>query len=292
MTEMGRHFDVEQVQEFEHAIRRHFAAESNRVLDGCVLISALTVEISLDTAGQDFLKKHRETQRKRRLIEETHRTDLLEQSQTEQRAALGTQHEIELDRLRRDFENETKRQAEEYAARLRRDEEDRAAELRYREERRQAELRRDEEEWAAELKRRQDREQLENEKVRTALYLEAIKNGDAAVLAMHLGRHPDDAKEIIQMIVQNQALNEERQAKLLADMIDKELIIGTDLDGLNQDLIRSVMGLQARRTGGVFSLNTTIDVSVAELADHTAANADGDDDDDEKESPAREDGDD
>ncbi|MFI7599134.1 hypothetical protein [Actinoplanes sp. NPDC049681] len=270
LTELGRRHDVEDVQGFEEAIRSYFADPRARVVDEWLRIEEITVEVSLDQAGTEVLRQRRETRRKRRLIEETHETDLLEQEHAGRLAARSKEHEIELERRRREFDLQIKQQEEEQAADRRRREAQWEAEF-------QARMRRQEEEWKAELKAREDRIQLENEQARMRLFLEAMEKGDAAVLAMHLGRHPDDAKEIIQMIVQNQALNEERQAKLLADMIEKEMIIGADLEGLNQDLIRSVMGLTARRTGGVFSLNTTIDMSVDALADHAAATVETDD---------------
>ncbi|MEV4636935.1 hypothetical protein AB0J80_06235 [Actinoplanes sp. NPDC049548] len=264
LSELGRRYDVEDVQEFEAAIRKYFSDPRARVLDDWLLIEDVAVEVSLDRAGTEFLRQRRETRRKRRLIEETHETDLLEQEHAGRLAARSKQQEIELERRQREFDLQAKQQEEQWAADLRRREAQWEAEF-------QARMRRQEDEWKADLKAREERAQLENEQARMKLFLEAMEKGDAAVLAMHLGRHPDDAKEIIQMIVQNQALNEERQAKLLADMIDKDMIIGADLEGLNQELIRSVMGLSARRTGGVFSLSTTIDMSVDALADKAAA---------------------
>src|SRR6185437_16533428 len=89
-----------------------------------------------------------------------------------------------------------------------------------------ADFERREAEWKAEFERRERQQQIiwqreeeqrqdERERDRTTLFMDAIQRGDAAVLALHLGRHPDDTKEIVQMIVTNETIAKERRAKIL-----------------------------------------------------------------------------
>src|SRR6266511_2967858 len=118
-----------------------------------------------------------------------------------------------------------------------------------------------------ELTRRRQEQQLEiaAERERTSIFLTAMERGDAAVLATHLGRHPDDAKEIVRMIIKHKATSEERQAKLLAEMFDKGVIIGADLEGVSAELVRTVMGLVTQHTTGVFSMTKILDMQAEAL---------------------------
>jgi hypothetical protein len=237
LSYLGRQYDVEDVQRLERAIREHYEPAAHRLLDYCVRIVSQTVQVSLDAAGTEWLQHLRAARREQALAEQRHQVDLLKRQQAEELAEMEKEHQIMLARKQQDFERDNRRLDEEQTAMLREAE---------------------------------DRRVLALENDRADAFRRAMEQGDAAVLARHLGRHPDDAKEIVRMIVDNKSQAEERQAKLLADMIDKGIILGADLEGVNRDLVRTVMGMVNRSNGGIFSLNTTIDVT-SELADRASA---------------------
>jgi uncharacterized protein (DUF885 family) len=63
------------------------------------------------------------------------------------------------------------------------------------------------------------------------------------MLAVHLGMHPGDAKEFILAVAKDKTATAERNAELLSALIDRKLIIPADLDGVTQELIRTVTGI-------------------------------------------------
>lgn len=234
MVTLGRRYDIEHSRELEEAIRAEFEGPG-RLLDECLWVHDLIVEISLDEAGQNWLRERRNAIREGILIRETHGVDVEKQRLAQELERMRAEWEIKQEELRRNFELETKRLQQEQ-----------------------------------ELARQQQEKQqeLEAERQRSQFFTEAMERGDAAVLAAHLGRNPDDAKDLVRMIIENKAVAEERQAKLLAEMIDNGMILPAELEGVSAELIRTVMGLVKKQSGGVFALTKILDVPVAELTQH------------------------
>lgn len=249
LLRLSRDYDVERVHELEDAIRQHFEPPVHRLLDYCVRIVHHSIRISLDEAGTQWLQKIREARRAATLADETHHVELLRKKNAAELAEMEKTQQIRLEEMQRNFEREAERRTAEMQATLRAQDAESEAARRAAEEERVFRLERD----------------------RAEAFRKAMEQGDAAVLAVHLGRHPDDAKDIVRMIVENKSQAEERQAKLLADMIDKGIIIGADLEGVSRDVVKTVMGMMTRRTGGLFSLNTTIDMSTAALEEAKSA---------------------
>ncbi|MBM2619477.1 hypothetical protein JIG36_28380 [Actinoplanes sp. LDG1-06] len=72
----------------------------------------------------------------------------------------------------------------------------------------------------------------QRERDRTALFQQAIEHGDQAMLAVHLGAHPEDAADFIRAVAQDKSATAERHAALLSALIDRKLIIAADLGKL------------------------------------------------------------
>jgi hypothetical protein len=299
IKELGRRFGIDQTLDFEQYIRQSLTNPNVRVVRNCLWIESVSPEVSLDDAGRTQLAKIRDVEGRTAVLDAQHVHDTTQQRYDDELAKMKASQEIERNKLKNTFDLEAKRLEEEFereqqVQREQREETMRRSEMEWkaefereqqvqREQREETTRRREmewkadferrEAEWKAEFERRERQQQIiwqreeeqrqdERERDRTNLFLDAIQRGDAAVLALHLGRHPDDTKEIVQLIINNKALAEERQAKILADMIDKNLIIGADLEGVSQDLIRVVAGMMSRPSTGVFSLNTTVEVGM------------------------------
>jgi hypothetical protein len=108
---------------------------------------------------------------------------------------------------------------------------------------RHAVLGREQSDYELTIRREDEKKQLELERERTALFQQAIEHGDPAMLAVHLGMHPGDAKEFILAVAKDKTATAERNAELLSALIDRKLIIPADLDGVTQELIRTVTGI-------------------------------------------------
>ncbi|GAA2392355.1 hypothetical protein [Dactylosporangium salmoneum] len=266
LKELGRRFGIDQTLAFEQSIRQSLTEPGVRAVKSCLWIESVSPEVSLDEAGRTQLANIRDVEGKTAVLNAQHVHDTTQQRHQDEIARMRASQEIERDKLKQQFDLEAKRLEEEFER-----------EQQVRREQHAEAVRRSEMEWKAAFDRREREQQIawqreeeqrqdEREAARTKRFLDAMERGDAAVLALHLGRHPDDTKEIVQMIVNNKAIAEERQAKILADMIDKNLIIGADLEGVSQDLIRVVAGMMSRPSAGVFSLNTTVEVGMDALA--------------------------
>ncbi|GAA1740345.1 hypothetical protein [Luedemannella helvata] len=290
IKELGRQFRIDQTLDFEQCIRQVLTRQDARDVRNCLWIESVSPEVSLDGAGRAQLEKIRDVEGRTEVLNAQHRHDTTQQRYDDELAQMKAAQELERTRLKNQFEREAKRLEEEFERRQQIEREEREERRRREEQSWQARFDQQQAEWKAEFEWRErerqlamEREQAQledaRERERTTLFMDAIQRGDAAVLALHLGRHPDDTKEIVQMIINNKALAEERQAKILADMIEKNLIIGADLEGVSQDLIRVVAGMMSRPNTGVFSLNTTVEVGMdaisakqnAEVTDATDA---------------------
>lgn len=282
IKELGRRFGIDQTLDFEQYIRHSLTDPEVRVVRNCLSIESVSPEVSLDDAGRTQLAKIRDVEGRTEVLNAQHVHDTTQQRYDDELAKMKASQELERDKLKNQFDFEAKRLEEEFEREQRIRREEREERMRRDEMQWKADFERREAQWKADFDRREREQQIawqrdeeqrqdERERERTTLFMDAIQRGDAAVLALHLGRHPDDTKEIVQMIINNKALAEERQAKILADMIDKNLIIGADLDGVSQDLIRVVAGMMSRPNTGVFSLNTTVEVGMDAITDKQSA---------------------
>ena len=273
IKELGRCFGIDQTLDFEQSIRQSLTDPNVRVVSNCLWIASVSPEVSLDNAGRTQLARIRDVEGRTAVLDAQHVHDTTQQRYDDEVAKMKAAQEIERIKLKRQFDLEAKRLEEEFEREQQVQREQREEAARRQEMEWKADFERREAQWKADFERREreqqivwqredERRQDERERDRTNLFLDAIQRGDAAVLALHFGRHPDDTKEIVHMIINNKAIAEERQAKILADMIDKNLIIGADLDGVSQDLIRVVAGMMSRPNTGVFSLNTTVEVGM------------------------------
>ncbi len=243
LAQLSRGYDIEQTRDLEQAVATRFARPSDRLLDGCVLVHSLTIEVALDDAGQKWLQARRDAMREKALIGDTHTLALQKQEHEQELSRRQAKAEIKLEAQRKLHERDLDAQQRRHDLEIKRLEQE------------------------LELTRRRQEQQLEiaAERERTSIFLTAMERGDAAVLATHLGRHPDDAKEIVRMIIKHKATSEERQAKLLAEMFDKGMIIGADLEGVSAELVRTVMGLVTQHTTGVFSMTKILDMQAEAL---------------------------
>jgi hypothetical protein len=117
------------------------------------------------------------------------------------------------------------------------------ADLEILQKKRHAAIGREQSDYELVIRREDEKRQLKLERERTALFQQAIEDGDPAMLAVHLGMHPGDAKEFILAVAKDKTATAERNAALLSGMIDRKLIIPADLDGVTQELIRAVTGI-------------------------------------------------
>ncbi|MEV4630438.1 hypothetical protein AB0J90_29660 [Micromonospora sp. NPDC049523] len=237
MLRLSRRYDIEKSLDLETAIQAEFESSKGRLLDECLWVHSFAVEITLDEAGQEWLRTRRTAIRDRILIQETHDVEVEKQRQAQELEQLQAEAEVAREEIRQASALKTKRL---------------------------------EQEQELDRLQREKQQELDAEQQRAKLFMEAMERGDAAVLATHLGRTPDDAKDVVRMIIENKAVAEERQAKLLAEMIDKGMILPADMEGVNTELIRTVMGLVSKQSAGVFSLTKILDVPMAELTQRSA----------------------
>ncbi|MGY0236941.1 hypothetical protein [Longispora urticae] len=108
--------------------------------------------------------------------------------------------------------------------------------------------------------------ELEGERMRTEQYAEAMSRGDGALLAMHLGRNPDDTGKVITMIAENNSLNNKARVDLLTQMIDKGHIQEADMDGLRPEIINGVKDLLVKTRPGLITASPMMGLSPQALA--------------------------
>lgn len=288
LTELGRQFSVEQTVEFERQIRTELT-RAGLLIEGCLRIDRVTPQVALDEPGKVHLAKLRDLHSETTVMQTAHLKNVLEQEQAGEIARLQQDHELErkaqqhehemsVRRAEADFEEAMERRRKERQAAFEQDDqlfqrqmEERsksfAAQLRALEEERQLEIEKKRALWQSDLKELGQSREFERAKERSRLFVQAWESGSAAVLATHLGNNPEDAKEFIKMIVDQQAAGEERKAEILKEMIEKNLIIEADLEGVSQDLIRAVAGMMSRPDDGLFSLRKPPTVTVEDLTD-------------------------
>ncbi|GAA3451409.1 hypothetical protein [Dactylosporangium matsuzakiense] len=285
LKELGRQFSVQQTVEFERRIRGEFADARSRV--GCLRIVLVTPDVTLDAAGTAQLAEVRAAQGQTAVIQANHTNEVLRQRNADELAAIARQHEVERERISRQYETENQQRAEaarrdtlqfeeerarreaEHRKRLEIEEANFQAELelktaqrraelaaweadsnlerRLREAKEQAALDRERTDYEITNQRQADRERLELEERRTALFQRAIDHGDPDMLAVHLGMHPEDAKDFIMALAASKTATAERQAELLNAMIERKLIIPADVEDVGPDLLRAVAGMPLPR---------------------------------------------
>ena len=267
---LGRQFTIEQTVEFEKRLRDEFAGPRAGI--GCLMIVLLTPDVTLDQAGTVQLAEVRAAEGQTMIIQAKHGNDVLRQRNADEIAAISRQHEVDRERIRREFEVESRqieeahlRRETEWKNRLAVEEAEFQAEMEHRAARRRAELAaweaqeeadreilrmrrqatiaREQSDYELEIRREDERQQRELERERTTLFQQAIEHGDPAMVAVHLGMHPEDAKEFILAVANDKTATADRQAALLTGLIDRKLIQPADLEGVSEDLIRSVAGI-------------------------------------------------
>jgi hypothetical protein len=117
------------------------------------------------------------------------------------------------------------------------------ADLELQQKQRHAAIGREQSDYELTVRREDEKRDLQLERERTALFQQAIEHGDPAMLAVHLGMHPGDAKEFILAVAKDKTATAERNAALLSALIERKIIINADLDGISQELIRAVTGI-------------------------------------------------
>jgi hypothetical protein len=281
LKELGRQFGIEQTVAFEACLRDEFAGDRAQV--GGLRIVLVTPDVTLDAAGATQVAEIRKAEGATTIIQAKHGSDVLLQQNADEIAAIARKHEIDRERIRREYEAESQEREEaarrsrlqfeeerlrreaEFKRRLDIEEaefqlerEHRAAQRRAElaawearskldrdldEAKQKAEIGRVQSDYELTVQRENQRIQLELEDKRTELFQRAIERGDPAMVAVHLGMHPEDAKEFIMAVARDRTATADRQAALLSALIDRKLIISADLDGIGEELIRSVAGM-------------------------------------------------
>lgn len=272
LKEIGRRFGIEQTLEFEQEIRARFLAEDARIVDDCLILEMISPEVRLDAAGAKRLESLREATNNTAIIRAEHENEVLRQRNADQLADIAKRHDLERQRMEREHELTSRQTEERWVAEQRALEAQREELVRRREREWQAEFERREAEARAKFELEQKRLQAELEwaekqrvhefeQLRSREFLDAIKQGDAAVLASYLGRNPDEAGKLVDLIVKSQEIGEQRQASLLTDLFNRGLISEADFEGVRGSLVGAFMGMLSRPNNSIFSLNTTVEVS-------------------------------
>jgi hypothetical protein len=302
IKELGRRFTIEQTVDFENHLRDEFAGQRSQV--GCLRIVLVTPDVTLDPAGAAHLAALRAAEGQTMIIQAEHGNEVLRQRNADEIAAIARQHEMDRERITREYEIETKDREErdrqhrlrfeeeraqreaEYKRRLDAEEAEFQAELQHRNARRQAELadwearskmtreleeakRRDElhreqNDYDVALRREDQRLEIERAEQRIALFQRAIAHGDPEMVAVHLGMHPEDSKEFIMAVAQDKTATAERQAALLSALIERKLIIPADLEGVTDSLVRAVAGIAPAPEEDRLPLTATVEAEPAE----------------------------
>jgi hypothetical protein len=279
LREMGRGFGIAQALEFEQEIRSRF--RSSELVEGCLMVKRVSPEVTLDQAGTEQLAKLRAAKSKTEVIRAEHEGNVMERNHAEEIAEIAKRQELHRQRMERDHALAAKQAEEQFAE----DQMIRNAQRQELAARREADWRaqaeRQEAEWKADFERQQrelemkmrwaeETQRHEFDQMRSQQFLEAIKQGESALLALHLGSKPEDAGRIVDLIVKNHELGEERRSKLLADLYNNGAINEADLDGTRERLADAFFGSLTRPFNGVFNLNTTVEVDSV-LGRETAA---------------------
>ena len=115
LKELGRRYGIEQTVEFEHRLRDEFAGPRARV--DCLRIVLVTPDVTLDPAGAAQLAEVRAAQGQATIIQVRHGNEVLRQRNADEIAAIARTHEMDRERIRREYEIESQNLE---AARLRR----------------------------------------------------------------------------------------------------------------------------------------------------------------------------